>query len=177
MKNTKHVMDMSLFDGFSSPDLKNYLEFLLWHYRVADAFWFLYVAEEFGQQAAEKINERVWANAAGMAARDIRKRFGIVEKGLKGFAMTQKLFPWSIIIGYEYEEKDEELIISVRRCAPQAARLAKGMPEFLCREMHRAEFRNFAAAFDERIQVDCLFSPPDPHPADMFCRWRFTIKE
>ena len=167
---------MSLFEEMSIEEIKSYLEFLLWHYRVVDAFWFLYVSDAFDQHTAEGINERVWSKVSGMAAKDIQKRFMIEEKGLKGFIQAQKLFPWSIIIGYEYDEKDDELIVSVPRCAPQAARIAKGLPEFSCKEMHRREFTNFARIFDDRIQVECLFAPPDPHPDDTFCRWRFTLK-
>ena len=169
-------MDLSLIEDMSNYEMKNYCEFLLWHYRVVDAFWFLYVSETLDQETAESINERVWSKAAGMAAKDLQKRYMIREKGLKGFVKAQKLFPWSIIIGYEYEEKDGEVIISVPRCAPQLARVAKGLPEFSCKEMHRSEFTNFAKIFDERIQVECLFAPPDPHPDDTFCRWRFTLK-
>lgn len=169
-------MDLSLIEDMSNDEMKNYCEFLLWHYRVVDAFWFLYVSETIDQETAESINERVWSKAAGMAAKDLQKRYMIREKGLKGFVKAQKLFPWSIIIGYKYEEKDGEVIISVPRCAPQLARVAKGLPEFSCKEMHRSEFTNFAIIFDDRIQVECLFAPPDPHPDDTFCRWRFTLK-
>ena len=175
MKNAE-PMDMSPFEEMSIVEIKSYLKFLLWHYRVLDAFWFLYVSDTCDQHTAEGINERVWSKVSGMAAKDIQKRFMIEEKGLKGFIQAQKLFPWSIIIGYEYEEKDDELIVSVPSCAPQAARIAKSLPEFSCKEMHRREFTNFAGIFDDRIQVECLFAPPDLHPDDIFCRWRFTLK-
>ena len=175
MKNAQS-MDISPIENLGHSELKNYLEFLLWHYRVVDGFWFLFVSDEFDQQTAERINERVWTKVAGMAAKDILKRFQIGEKGLRGFVKAQKLFPWSIIIGYEFDEKDDEVIISVPRCAPQAARIAKGLPEFSFKEMHRGEFENFARIIDDRIQVECLFAPPDPHPDNAFCRWRFTLK-
>jgi hypothetical protein len=168
-------MNLSPIENLGHNEMKNYLEFLLWNYRVVDGFWFLFVSDEFDLQTAEKINERVWSKVAGMTAKDIKKRFRIEEKGLQGFVKAQRLFPWSLIIGYEIDEKDNEIIISVPKCAPQVARIAKGLPEFSCKEMHRGEFVNFAHIFDERIQVDCLFAPPDPHPDDVFCKWRFTL--
>jgi Family of unknown function (DUF6125) len=170
-------MEFSEIEKLSPEGVKSYLEFLLWHYRVIDGFWFLFVSDGFGQQAAEKINERVWGKAAELAAKDLLKRFQIEEKGLRGFAKAQRLFPWHIIMGYEIEEKDDEVILSVPRCAPQVARLRKGLPEFSCKEMHRGEFEYFAKVVDERIQVECLFAPPDPHPPELFCKWRFTIKQ
>ena len=53
-------MDLEIFETMDAPDLRKYIEFLLWHYRVMDAFWFIYVAERFDQPTAERINEKVW---------------------------------------------------------------------------------------------------------------------
>ena len=170
-------MNMDIFKSMDEAQIRNYLEFLLWHYRVVDAFWFLYVTEEFDQATAEKINERVWAKAGSLAARDLVKRFEIKEKGLEGFVHAQRLFPWCILIDYQIEIKPDEVIITVPSCVIQVARVKRGLGEYKCKEMHQAEFTTFAQAVDPRICVECCFAPPDPHPSDMHCKWRFRISD
>lgn len=167
-------MDLSAFENMNKDQLKDYLTFLLWHYRVMDAFWFLYVGDAYGQEQAERINEKVWSRVPELGARDLLQRFGINERGLKGFTQVLKLFPWTILVEYQFEEKEDEVIVTVPHCPTQEARLRRGLGEFVCKYMHQGEFESIARAVDPSIKVECLFGPPDPHPEDVFCKWRFT---
>jgi hypothetical protein len=139
-------MAIPSLDLMDQEQKNTFLELVLWHYKAIDGFWFLHVSDAFGQSSAESVVEEVWEDAARLASREIVRRFGIEEKGLTGFARAIALFPMAALVGYDISP-----------------------------EMHRRLFEAFAKEIDPAIRTECLFAPPDPHPADMFCKWRFTM--
>jgi len=169
-------MDLEIIEKMNPTELKKYIEFLLWHYRVMDSFWYICTTERFDEPTADRINEEVWGRVTAMAAKDLLKRYDIRTRGLDGFLRALKFWPWSILVGYEVERKDHEVVLSVPSCPTQKARLKHGLQEYDCKEMHRREFQSFAREIDDRIQVECLFAPPDPHPEHMHCQWRFHLE-
>jgi len=170
-------MDLSRFDTMEPDELRSYLSFLLWHYRVVDSFWFLYVADRYSQAEAEELNEQVWARVSGLAARDLVSRFRVTEKGLEGFLKVLRLYPWTLLLEYDIQEAGDEIVLAVPCCATQEARRRRDLPEYECREMHRREFESIAAQVDTNIEVECEFAPPGPRPEGFDCRWRFRLRK
>ncbi len=162
-------------DKMDKDGLRTYVDYMLRILRLCDAFWYIFVEEEQGSETADHFNERVWHRVSSISARDIREMFKIAEKGLEGFEKALRYFPWCIIVGYEFERRPDELIISVRECPTQKARIVRNLGEYACKEMHRGEFVNFAREIDPGIVVECLHAPLDPHPPERICQWRFTM--
>jgi hypothetical protein len=170
-------MDLSVFDDMEAGELRRYIQFLLHHYRVMDSFWYIYIAEMFDEATADRINEKVWGKVPALAVKDLVQRFDIKERGLEGFVKALRYWPWHILVGYRIAQSPEEVILTVPSCPTQEARLKRGLAEYHCKEMHRAEFESFAQAIDSRLRTECLFAPPDPHPPETFCRWRFSLAQ
>jgi hypothetical protein len=168
-------MNLKVFEAMDAPQLRQYLRFLLWHYRVMDSFWYLNIAEQFDEPTADRLNEKVWERIAAMAAKDLVKRFGIADSGLKGFVAALRYWPWCILVDYHITESPDAVLISVPCCPTQEARTRRGLKEYNCREMHRREFSSFARQIDPRIETRCLFAPPDPRQNGVMCQWRFTM--
>ena len=157
-------------------ELQKYIEFILNQFKRVDGFWFLGVENKFNYKAAIELNEEVWDKMARLVTREIKERFDIQQNGLQGFVSVLKYFPWAIITGYQVEVKDQEVFISVPHCPSQEARLKRGIGEYDCKNMHYREFKGLIKEVDENIEVECLFAPPDHHPKELFCKWRFAMK-
>lgn len=144
-----------------------------------DGSWFLSVEEEHGMNDAKRCNDTCWAHYSPFEAWSIKRLLQLPEHpgilGLKQalhFRMYARINVQSII-----EEGENCIQFQMNDCQVQSARKRKGLADYPCKSVGLVEYGYFAEAIDSRIQTECIGCPPDEHPPEWFCAWRFKIQE
>lgn len=142
-----------------------------------DGLWFQAAEARFGMEAAIALDAAAWEQFSAVEARRIMERHGIAPGG--GLDALQEVLGYRL---YAYINTQEvlrpagnTLILRMNECRVQAARRRKGLPDFPCRPVGLVEYASLARAVDPRIVTRCLACPPDPHPAEYWCAWEFTL--
>jgi len=74
-------------------------------------------------------------------------------------------------------EEGDAVILYMNQCRVQEARKRKGLADYPCKSAGLVEYTYFARGIDARIHTECLGCPPDQHPDEWYCAWRFTLKD
>lgn len=143
-----------------------------------DGLWFQEVEKKFGMKDAIFCDTEAWRTFTKIEAKRIMKRHNIPENsGLEGLKkalfcrMYSRLNVQSII-----EETENSIIFRMNDCRVQSARNRKGLPDFPCKSVGLVEYEEFAKTIDPRIKTTCISCPPDKHPAEYYCAWKFEIE-
>jgi tRNA-Thr(GGU) m(6)t(6)A37 methyltransferase TsaA len=144
-----------------------------------DGLWFLNVEKRFGIDSAIEIDREAWKDFTSIEARRIMERLSLPQKGgLPTLKTALKFRLYAYLNKQEIiEESEKSIIFKMNSCRVQEARKRKGLPDFPCKTVGIVEYSYFAKTIDERIETECLYCPPDPHPEDSWCAWRFKIKD
>lgn len=144
-----------------------------------DGIWFQAIENTYGMNDAKRSNDSCWNRFSQVEGRMIKSFLGLPERaGLDGlkralaFRMYARLNKQSII-----EESPHSIVFQMNDCRVQSARKRKGLADYPCKSAGLVEYSRFAWEIDERIQTECIGCPPDDHPDDWFCAWRFTLPE
>ncbi len=176
MKTLKNIRTP---DDFNREQLMEYVRDLAKRWLAHDGLWFLAVEEKYGIEAAMEMDMKAWEKFSVLEAKRIMSFLGMVQGG--GINALQRAFSFRFYahLNEQSLERPEErsLILTMKTCRVQEARKRKQLPDFHCKSIGLVEYSQFASAIDERIQTECVFCPPDKHPKDAYCCWRFTIEK
>lgn len=144
---------------------------------AGDGIWFQAVEARDGIWDAKRCNDSCWTRFSPFEAWSIRRFLKLPESA--GLAGLKRALGFRLYAGINVqtirEESPESLVFEMNNCRVQAARKHKGLADYPCKSGGLVEYRGFAETIDPRIRTACIACPPDEHPAEWFCAWRFTL--
>jgi hypothetical protein len=178
------TLGFDLADGVPRPllalpgeTLEALLDSAAYNWLANDGVWFQAVEGAHGMNDAKRCNDSCWAQFSPFEAWSIRRFLGEdLAPGLEGLKQALNFRVYGRINRQSFQDEGPRaFVFRMEECRVQAARKRKGLADYPCKSAGLVEYTYFARAFEPRIQTECLGCPPDPHPEDWYCAWRFSL--
>ena len=186
LKRFSDVLGFELEDGLpkalvemEEEKLETLIGAVAKNWLVNDGVWFQAVEFDNGMNDAKRCNDSCWAQFSPYEAFAIKKFLKLDDQcGLEGLKKALSFRMYSFINEQSVvDEGPESFVFQMNDCRVQSARKRKGLDDYPCKSAGLVEYAYFASAVDKRIKTECIGCPPDEHPEEWFCAWRFSIKE
>jgi len=186
MKRLAKELGFSLEEGLPKPlldmdrdRLLSLLDSVAKNWLATDGVWFLSVEGKYGMNEAKRCNDSCWAHFSPFEAWSIKRLLGLSDRpGLEGLKKALKFRIYSRLnVQSICEETERSFQFQMNVCRVQAARKRKELEDYPCKSAGLVEYSYFARSIDPRIETECIGCPPDPHPEEWFCAWRFSLPE
>lgn len=184
MERLSKIFGFELVDGLpkalldlSDEGLAELVKALGVNWLANDGVWFQAAEFSSGMFDAKRANDTCWTRFSPFEAESVKRFLKLPENpGLDGLKRALQYRMYAFINKQSMEDDGENaFIFRMNDCRVQSARKRKGLDDYPCKSGGMAEYPSFAAAIDPRIITECVGCPPDPHPGEWFCAWRFSI--
>lgn len=186
MKRLSKILGFEMRDGIPArllemprAELLGLLDAAAVNWIANDGVWFQAVEFSSGMFDAKRCNDTCWAHFSPFEAKSIKRLLQMPARpGLVGLetALKYRLYARVNTQTLSWEGTDA-LVLHMNECRVQAARKRKGLADYPCKSGGATEYTYFARALDPRIETECIACPPDDHPPDWYCSWRFRLAE
>lgn len=164
------------FASWPREKLLRFIDTLAANWLANDGVWFQAVESVRDMNDAKRCNDTCWSRFSPLEAQSIKRLLGLpLQPGLHGLKAALKFRIYARINVQSIEEEGPDAIIfKMNDCRVQSARRRRNLPDYPCKSAGLVEYRTFAESIDSRIRCECIACPPDEHPPDWFCAWRFS---
>ncbi len=162
---------------FSKETLIGMIEDAAKNWLAHDGLWFLAAEAKYDMDVAIELDRNAWEKFTVIEAKRIMKRHGIEpNSGLEGLkkALRFRLYA-HLNIQEIVDETETGFVFRMNDCRVQAARKRDNRPDFPCKPVGLVEYAKFAETIDPRIKTECICCPPDKHPGEYYCAWKFSL--
>jgi hypothetical protein len=144
-----------------------------------DGIWFQTIEVMNGMTDAKSCNDSSWEKFSPMEAWSIKRFLEMPENpGLEGLKKALQFRLYAFINKQSItDETEDSFIFRMNDCRVQSARKRKGLDDYPCKSAGWIEYSRFAEAIDSNIRTECIGCPPDKHPEDWYCSWKFYLQK
>ena len=184
MKRLSRVLGFELQDGLPralvtmpAEKQRELLDTIAVNWLATDGVWFQAVEFAHGMNDAKRCNDSCWGQLSPVEASMIKKFLELPDQpGLAGLARALEFRLYARINKQKLVwESDDSLAFYMEDCRVQSARRRKNLDDYPCKSGGLVEYTYFARTIDSRITTHCIACPPDAHPGEWYCGWRFTL--
>ena len=169
----------SFIQTLSKAELTDLIEKISINWLANDGIWFQAVEQKHGMNDAKRSNDSCWAKFSPFEAAITKHLLGLPDNG--GIPALKKALAfrlYAMINEQSIEDVDDNCIIfRMNACRVQTARKRRGLADYPCKSAGLVEYPQFGEAIDPRIRTECIGCPPDEHPDEWYCAWKFTLEE
>ena len=168
---------MSAIDDLPRERLLTLLKNFAKNWLAHDGLWFQAVERAHGMEHAMELDAEAWRRFSPIEARRIKGFLDLPDDGgLDGLKIALEFRLYASLNVQHSELKQGILRFYMNDCRVQSARKRRGLPDFPCKKVGIVEYSTFAAEIDHRIRTECIACPPDEHPDEYYCGWKFWIE-
>jgi hypothetical protein len=163
----------------SRDNLLSLIKSLGVNWLAADGVWFQTVERAYTVLDAQRCAGGCVRRYCSVEAGTIKDFLGLGEyAGLDGLKKAFRFRPYhQINVQSIMDESPSSVVFQMNECIVQTTRKKKGLDDYPCKPTGIVEYRSFAQTIDPRIRVECIGCPPDDHPQEWYCAWRFTLPQ
>ncbi len=141
-----------------------------------DGVWFQTVETRQDMYTSKRCNDTCWTRFSPLEASMIKSLLNIPERGgIEGLEEALRFRLYARINKQTAEREGKSLVFRMVTCRVQDARKSRGLGDYPCKSAGLVEYRTFARTIDSRIKTECVACPPDEHPEEWACTWRFQL--
>lgn len=165
-----------VLESLTREELLELIEVMSKNLLTLDGYWFLSIEKRYGQSVAVDIDREAWEQFGTSEARRIKNFLKISEGTLEDLARALNFTSIAPVSAISVETKGDRVVLSIKNCRPQTARIKSGKGVFPCKPVGLAHLSAFAKVINPRFRVRCLICPPDAHPDNLWCSWEFYLE-
>jgi len=172
----KDDLPLSLLN-MTEDSLEELMKSIAVNWLANDGVWFQAVEFSSSMSDAKRCNDACWSYFSPFEAETIKKLLNLPENsGLEGLKKALQFRLYACINRQSItDEMPDSFVFQMNECRVQVARKWKHLDDYPCKSGGIVEYTSFAETIDKRIRTACIGCPPDAHPEEWYCAWRFSI--